>query len=176
MPIFLASVLDSSRTYHESALAYLAELTTDFDTGEQHCSDPHAYAAKHKINDPDMPSFTDELSGAHSEEYMVATKKEVKQLIKQKTWTAIHQSQVTRSSQKGEIRPVLKGTWAFKLKRLPDRSPSKFKARYCVRGDLQRVGINHFETYAPVVQWSTIRLLLTLILANDWRTRISERP
>jgi len=28
-----------------------------------------------------------------------------------------------------------------------------------------------FETFAPVVQWSTIRLLLTLTLANNWATR-----
>ena len=68
-------------------------------------------------------------------------------------------------------RPVLKGTWAFKLKRFPDGTPHKFKARYCVRGDLQREGIDFFETYAPVVQWSTVRMLLTLVLANKWITK-----
>ena len=47
----------------------------------------------------------------------------------------------------------------------------KFKARYCVRGDLQREGIDYFETYAPVVQWSTIRLVLTLILTKKWVTK-----
>ena len=61
--------------------------------------------------------------------------------------------------------------WAFKLKRYPDGSPMKFKARYCVRGDLQREGIDYFETYAPVIQWSTVRLVLTLILANHWVTK-----
>ena len=75
------------------------------------------------------------------------------------------------ATSKGQSRPILKGTWAFKLKRLPDGSPSKFKARYCVRGDLQREGIDYFETYAPVVQWSTVRLLLTLILSNNWTTK-----
>ena len=47
--------------------------------------------------------------------------------------------------------PILKGTWAFKLKRRPDGTPFKLKARYCVRGDLQREGVDYFETYAPVV-------------------------
>ena len=47
----------------------------------------------------------------------------------------------------------------------------KLKARYYVRGDLQREGIAYFETYAPVVQWSTVRLVLTLILANNWVTK-----
>ena len=96
--------------------------------------------------------------------------KEIRQLIKQRTWTPIHRNKVPKTSN-GDTRPILKGTWAFKLKRLPDGTPLKFKARYCVRGDLQREGIDYFETYAPVVQWSTVRLLLTLILSNNWTTK-----
>ena len=36
---------------------------------------------------------------------------------------------------------------------------------------MQKEGVDYFETYALVVQWSTIRLLLTLTLANDWTAR-----
>ena len=71
----------------------------------------------------------------------------------------------------GSRRKILNGTWAFKLKCLPDGTASKYKARYCVQGDQQTDGVNYFETYAAVVQWSTVRLLLTMILANDWTTR-----
>jgi hypothetical protein len=59
----------------------------------------------------------------------------------------------------------------LKLKCLPDGTSLKFKARFCVRGDLQKEGEDYFETYAPVVQWSTIRLLLTLILQEGWATK-----
>ena len=52
-----------------------------------------------------------------------------------------------------------------------DGVPYKFKGRFCVRGDLQKEGVDFFETYAPVVQWSTVRMLLTFVLANDWVTR-----
>ena len=82
-----------------------------------------------------------------------------------KTWQRISRSDVPLDD-KGNKRRVLKGTWVFKLKRFPDGTPHKFKARYCVRGDLQTEGVDYFDTYAPVVQWSTVRMLLTLILYN----------
>ena len=44
-----------------------------------------------------------------------------------------------------------------------------FKARFCVRGDLQKVEVDFFETYTPVVSWSTNRILLTLLL-QEWST------
>ena len=53
-------------------------------------------------------------------------------------------------------------TWAFKCKRFPDGLIEKFKARFCARGDMQLEGVDFFETYAPVVQWTTIRLMFIL--------------
>ena len=43
-----------------------------------------------------------------------------------------------------------------------------------MRGDQQEYGVNYFETFAPVVQWSTIRILLILILTNNWTTRVID--
>ena len=57
---------------------------------------------------------------------------------------------------------VLKGTWAFQLKRNPDCVAYRHRSRFCVRGDQQEYDVNYFETFALVVQWSTIRLLLIL--------------
>jgi len=80
----------------------------------------------------------------------------------QKTWKTVPRS---------EANNVIKSTWAFKLKRLPGGTPSKFKAVFCVRGDLQKEGVDFFETYALVFSWSTIRILLTLVLQQGWCTR-----
>jgi hypothetical protein len=65
---------------------------------------------------------------------------------------------------RNEAPHVIKSTWVFKLKRLPDGTPSKFKARFCVRGNLEKEGVDFFETYAPVCQWSTVRMILTMVL------------
>eukprot|EP00804_Cyclotella_cryptica_P015875 CCRYP_006378-RA/>CCRYP_006378-RA protein AED:0.13 eAED:-0.06 QI:0/-1/0/1/-1/0/1/0/145 len=53
-------------------------------------------------------------------------------------------------------------TWAFRIKCFPDGLVKKFKAHFCVRGDQQVHGIDFFETYAPVVQWTMVRLMLIL--------------
>jgi len=44
----------------------------------------------------------------------------------------------------------------------------KYKGRYTVRGDLQE-GI--FDTFAPVVQWSTIKMLMAISLKYGYHTR-----
>jgi hypothetical protein len=59
---------------------------------------------------------------------------------------------------------VLPSTWAFKIKRYPDGRVKKFKARICAGGYKQQEGINYFETWAPVVQWSTVQIVMTLAL------------
>ena len=57
---------------------------------------------------------------------------------------------------------VIPLTWAFKCKRFPDGLIKKFKACFFACGDMQLEGIDFFETYAPVVQWTTIRLMFIL--------------
>jgi hypothetical protein len=36
---------------------------------------------------------------------------------------------------------------------------------------LQEEGVDYFETYAPVVEWSTVRMLLTMVLQEGWNTK-----
>ena len=89
-------------------------------------------------------------------------KLEIMTLESQKTWVSIPCTSDLN---------VLKGIWAFKLKHLPDGTPFCFKARFCAHGDLQREGTDFFDTYAPVVQWSTVCLLLSTVLTEEWATQ-----
>jgi hypothetical protein len=57
---------------------------------------------------------------------------------------------------------VIQSTWAFKCKLFPNGLIKKFKACFCARGDMQLEGVDFFETYAPVVQWTTIRSMFIL--------------
>jgi hypothetical protein len=53
---------------------------------------------------------------------------------------------------------------AFKCECYPDGLITKLKTQFCVRGDKQLDGVDYFETFAPVVSWTTICLMLILSL------------
>ena len=156
----LDDTLDSDS--HQVQLSYLSELLTCMDTGMVDICDPRVYSAKANRADADNPTYQQAMNGNDAGEYIKAMKLEIFTLVQQRTW---------KSVPRPPDKHVLKGTWAFKLKRLPDGTAYRHKARFCARGDLQKEGIDFFETYAPVVQWSTIRLLLSTVLTEGWTTR-----
>jgi hypothetical protein len=146
-----------SRGYvaHQRERLYIMSLALDPDKGT--LEDPSFFALKTK-RDPDRPSYREAMLSEDAEGYGKAMGEEVKGLEKQETWEFFPRSQVPKGKR------VLPGIWAFLKKRFPDGRVRKLKARYCVRGDLQTEGVDYFETYAPVVSWSTVRLLLILAI------------
>jgi len=126
------------------------------------------HALKAKKYDEDNPHFHEAMHSKHSNEYKAAMELEVAALQKEKTWNEILRSQVPEGSK------VLPLTWVFKLKWYPDGTPRKFKARLCVRGDKQTEGVDYFEKYAPVVSWSTVRMLMTLTARENLKTRLVD--
>ena len=69
---------------------------------------------------------------------------------------------------------VLPSTWAFKCKRYPDGRVKQFKARFCARGDQQQEGIDYFETWSPVVQWTTVRVMMILSVILGLKTHQAD--
>jgi hypothetical protein len=62
---------------------------------------------------------------------------------------------------------ILQSIWSFRRKRAPDWSILKYKARNCPHGGQQIEGEHFWETYAPVINWRTVRLVLTLSLLSN---------
>ena len=60
---------------------------------------------------------------------------------------------------------------AFKIKRLPDGTITKHKARLNAHGGMQRWGVDYWETYAPVVNWISVRLILVLSIIHGLETK-----
>jgi len=97
----------------------------------------------------DNPSWREATRGKFADECRKAMKLEIATLEAINAWDCLDHH-------------VIASTWAFKCKRYPDGLIKKFKARFCARGDLQIKGIDFFEAYAPIVQWTTIRLMFIL--------------
>jgi hypothetical protein len=111
------------------------------------------------VGDPDTFDFATAMSDPNSARWREAARKEITQLESHGTWTLD-----LLENAKGKALP---GTWVFKLKRDPDGNPTKYKARYCVRGDLQD---GEEETHSPVCAWSSVRIFLVLALMLEWKT------
>ena len=57
---------------------------------------------------------------------------------------------------------IIKSKRSFKLKRYLYGFIKNFKARFCARGDMQLEGIYFFETYSPLLQCTTVILMLII--------------
>ena len=114
---------------------------------------PHLLKAKAATHDADNPTYTQAMNSPDQDKWYESMVVEYETLLKIKAWTL-----VKRTSEMS----VLPMTWAFKLKRYPDGLAKKFKARFCVRGDRQVEGVDYFETWAPVVTWTTVRSMMIL--------------
>ena len=145
-----------------SQMAVLEGLQTD-EEGLLTTLHPLAFAAK--ANNDDTPNFYQAMNGPDAEGFYQAMGKEMEQLESKDPWDIIPISDVPEGAN------ILDSVWAFKRKRFPDGLVRKLKARWCVRGDQQIEGVDFFDTYAPVVAWSTVRLLLILSVTLGLATK-----
>jgi hypothetical protein len=126
-------------------------------------ANPIAFAVG-KTSDPDNPSLKEAMLSKNADEFSEAMGIEIAALEKNTTWTPMLRSSVPAGTN------VLPGTWALKIKRYPDGRVRKFKGRYCVRGDKQIKGVDYHETYAPVVAWTTVRMMMVMAATLNLKT------
>ena len=137
----------------------MAEICEREGSGTRKGSMSRYYSYKAATSDPDTLDYDAAMANEHVDEWRKAAQKEIEQLEAHGTWVLDDIGNATSR--------ILPGTWVFKLKRDPDGNPTKFKARYCVRGDLQEGSDN---TYAPVTAWPSVRVFLLFAMVLGWAT------
>ena len=113
------------------------------------------------VKDPDTLTYDEAMQDADSHHWIDSAIKEIDELSEHGTW-----SEELIDSVPDHL-VVVPGTWVFRRKRNPDGTFKKFKARYCLRGDLENTSV---ETYSPVVSYWAVRLFLSLSLILNWTT------
>jgi hypothetical protein len=93
-----------------------------------------------------------------SEKWKMAAQEEYQSLIENGTWSIV-------SCPEGRI--PIKSRWTFDIKPGLHGEPQRFKARFVAKGYSQRPGIDFSETYASVVSHDTLRILLSIIAADN---------
>jgi hypothetical protein len=116
--------------------------------------------------DPDVMYLHEAMRESDADKFKEAMKKEVGDHTDNGHWKIVEKASVPKGV---KILPVV---WAMRRKRrIATREIYKYKARLNIGGHKQEYGVHYWETYSPVVRWTSIRLMLILSLIFGWSTR-----
>ncbi|XP_043693165.1 uncharacterized mitochondrial protein AtMg00820-like [Telopea speciosissima] len=83
-------------------------------------------------------------------------------LVKNGTWTLVPP---TKSMN------IIGCKWVYRIKQKADGTLDCYKARLVAKGYNQQEGLDYNETFSPVIKPTTIRIVLSIALSNDWPIR-----
>jgi hypothetical protein len=87
---------------------------------------------------------------------------EIQALHKNKTWHLV--------SPPGKVN-VIDSKWVYKIKKKSDGSIDRYKTCLVAKGFKQRYEIDYEDIFSPVVKAATIRLILSIVVSNNWNLR-----
>jgi hypothetical protein len=129
-----STIMASTLTYGQNSYVdhkYLYALLMDPELGVMDNMFPDAISrcpsllkASKSKSDPDLPTMHEALSGPHRAEFLEAMRTEIQELEDHDTWTVISRNQVPEGAN------ILPSTWAYRVKRFPDGTFRKTKARF----------------------------------------------
>ncbi|KAI7942641.1 hypothetical protein MJO28_012668 [Puccinia striiformis f. sp. tritici] len=102
------------------------------------------------------------LRSPNKHRWLKAADEEFASLLGMNTWRLVPRPQK---------RKIIKSKWVFKVKRRPDRSIQKLKARLVAMGYSQIHGLDYDEVFSPTLRLETLRLIFSLLASRNWKGR-----
>ena len=161
---------------HAGSVALVLNVTTGHISPQYHVALDDDFSTVPALRDGTSPTHWKELARDNSEKVTDAS------YDLAKIWIENSKDKIsddaTHTTERGSIEQhqgqdksnTILAIWSFKRKRFLDGSLNKHKARLCAHGGMQQWGVNYWETYSPVVNWISVRLLLPIAIMNDLPT------
>lgn len=99
-------------------------------------------------------------TASQNPQWVIAMQRELEALHRNNTWTL-----VPRPSNHN----VVGSKWLYRTKFRPDGTIERHKARLVAQGFSQIPGLDFYHTFSPVVKASTIHVVLSLAVINQWK-------
>ena len=128
--------------------------------------DPYIFAAGAK-NNPDVLTQGQMFKAKDQEKFLESQPSEIDGLHEANVFEYLPIKKIPKNRRS----KLLNAIWSYRRKRRPDGSLLKNKSRICADGSQQHQGIDFWETYSPVVQWSSVRLMLILSVIHGFASR-----
>jgi hypothetical protein len=110
----------------------------------------------------DIMYFHQAMQQDDAAEFVKAVVKEVNGHIENDRWQLVRRDEVPDDID------VIPSVWSMRRKRdLTTNRITKYKSRLNIHGGKQVYGMNYFETYAPVVTWFAIRIMVALAVIQS---------
>ena len=98
-------------------------------------------------------TYREVVSGPHANELRTAMEEEIAQINKKQTWKLVQLPSDTKT---------VKNRWVFATILDSQRKFWRRRARLVAKGFTQQKGVDYNEVFAPVVRYSTVRMMLDL--------------
>jgi len=108
-------------------------------------------------------SITEALRGENKDDWKHALESEHNSIVKTGTYELVDRPFGKK---------ILRTKYVLKIKRKQDGSIDKFKVRLVVLGNMQRDGVDYKETFAPVLKYQSLRVLLSI--ANEEKMHVHQ--
>jgi SepF-like predicted cell division protein (DUF552 family) len=106
------------------------------------------------------------LQEGDKDKFIEAMKNEINKQNTNQNWVSMLRSKLPEGAL------VITSVWAMRRKRdLCTGKIHKWKACLNVDGSKQIKGVNFWETYAPLAQWSRICLVMSMVSINQWQVK-----
>jgi len=131
-------------------------------SGRVTCPQTHFARNTKKMPDEDPTTYRQAVNSSLKERWTLAMDDEINALKRNNTFSVVD---------KPTGRNIAGSKWVFKTKKNADRTLERFRARAVAQGFSQAPGFDFEDTFAPVIRYESLRLLLAICARNKWRLR-----